>query len=183
MIIVVKRSAQVRPVHRGPRFSVEAVSWRDGQGRALEREVVRHPGAVLIVPLLDEDRLVLIGNFRVAVNERLWELPAGTLEPPEPPLDAARRELEEETGYRAAEVLPLGQFYTSPGFCDELMHVFTARGLEKVGQRLEAGEDIEVRIVGRDEALGMIADGSIRDGKTIAGLHLLLCRGAAGHHR
>lgn len=177
MIIAMSRSAQARPVHRGRLFSVEALTWRDGAGRELERDVVRHPGAVLVVPQLDDDRLVLIGNFRVAVNERLWELPAGTLEPPEPPLEAARRELVEETGYRAARVEPLGSFYTSPGFCDELMHVFVARGLEHVGQRLEAGEDIEVRIVRRDEALRMIREGRIRDGKTIAGLHLLLCRG------
>jgi ADP-ribose pyrophosphatase len=142
----------------------------------VSREVVRHPGAVLIVPRLDGDRLALVRNYRVAVMQRLWELPAGTLEPGEPPEIAAARELEEETGYRAARIEHLGDFYTSPGFCDELMRVYTAEKLEFVGQRLEPHEDIEVGVVTVDEALAMIDDGRIIDGKTIAALYLWMRR-------
>ncbi len=160
-------------VHRpfkGRLFKVEVLEWADDQGRTIRREVVRHPGAVLIVPRLDGDRLVLVRNYRVAVNERLWELPAGTLEAGEAPRDAAGRELEEETGYRAARIEHLSDFYTSPGFCDELMRVFVADDLHPVGQRLEPGEDIDVETVPVAEALAMIDDGRIRDGKTIAAL-------------
>ncbi len=160
----------VHTPHEGRLFDVQVLSWTDPQGRRIRREVVRHPGAVLIVGQLEPDRLVLVRNYRIAVDRRLWELPAGTLEPGEEPAAAAARELEEETGYRPAAVRELGSFYTSPGFCDELMRVFVADGLEPVGQRLEPGEEIEVEIVGRDDALAMIDDGRIRDGKTIAGL-------------
>ena len=142
----------------------------------VSREVVRHPGAVLIVPRLDGDRLALVRNYRVAVMQRLWELPAGTLEPGEPPEIAAGRELEEETGYRAARIEHLGDFYTSPGFCDELMRVYTAEKLEFVGQRLEPHEDIEGGVVTVDEAMAMIDDGRIIDGKTIAALYLWMRR-------
>ncbi|MEE8460170.1 MAG: NUDIX hydrolase [Phycisphaerales bacterium] len=161
-------------VHRpyqGRLLAVEVVS------RGLvSREVVRHPGAVLIVPQLDGNRLALVRNYRVAVKQRLWELPAGTLEPGERPQIAAGRELEEETGYRAAVIEHLGDFYTSPGFCDELMRVFTAERLEFVGQRLEPHEDIEVGVVTVDEAIAMIDDGRIIDGKTIAALYLWMRR-------
>ena len=162
-------------VHRlfeGSLFAVEVLQWADDQGRTIRREVVRHPGAVLIVPRLDGDRLVLVRNYRVAVDDRLWEFPAGTLEAGEPPQDAAARELREETGYRANRIEHLSDFYTSPGFCDELMRVFTADELEFVGQRLEPHEDIEVGVVDVDEALAMVDDGRIMDAKTIAALHL-----------
>ncbi len=161
-------------VHRpyqGRLLAVEVVRWG-----LVSREVVRHPGAVLIVPQLDGDRLALVRNYRVAVKQRLWELPAGTLEPGERPQIAAGRELEEETGYRAAVIEHLGDFYTSPGFCDELMRVFTAERLEFVGQRLEPHEDIEVGVVTVDEAIAMIDDGRIIDGKTIAALYLWMRR-------
>jgi ADP-ribose pyrophosphatase len=161
-------------VHRpyqGRLLAVEVLSRGE-----VSREVVRHPGAVLIVARLDGDRLALVRNYRVAVMQRLWELPAGTLEPGEPPEIAAGRELEEETGYRAARIEHLGDFYTSPGFCDELMRVYTAEKLEFVGQRLEPHEDIEVGVVTVDEALAMIDDGRIIDGKTIAALYLWMRR-------
>ena len=124
-------------MHRGRVFSVEVLELRDRDGRIIERDIVRHPGAVLVVPLLPGDRLVMIRNFRVAVQKELWEFPAGKLESGEPPIQAAGRELEEETGYLATRIERLGDFYTSPGFADELMHVFLADGLKKVGQRLK----------------------------------------------
>lgn len=166
---------QSRMVHQGKVFGVEVRNWQDARGRNLEKAIVRHPGAVLIVPVLDANRLVMIRNYRVAVDQRLWEFPAGTLEPSEPPAEAAARELEEETGYRAATVMPLARFYTSPGFADELMHVFRAEQLQRMGQRLEAGEDIEVRVVEVEEALRLVDEGELMDGKSIAAL-LLWCR-------
>jgi ADP-ribose pyrophosphatase len=162
-------------VHQGKVFGVEVRTWQDARGRTLQKDIARHPGAVLIVPVLDANRLVMIRNYRVAVDQRLWEFPAGTLEPPEPPADAAARELEEEAGYRAATINPLARFYTSPGFADELMHVFVGEQLQRVGQRLEAGEDIEVRVVEVEEALRLVDEGKLMDGKSIAAL-LLWCR-------
>ncbi len=166
--------------HRGRLFSVQVLTWTDGAGRTVRREVVRHPGAVLVVPILPDGRIVMIRNHRVAVGGRLWELPAGTLEAGEDPARAAARELQEETGYRAGSVERLAEFYTSPGFCDELMRVFVARGLEPVERRLEPGEDIEVEILAPPAVLSMIERGEIKDGKSIAALLLWARRRDAG---
>jgi ADP-ribose pyrophosphatase len=135
---------------------------------------------VVIVPWLDDGRLVLIRNERVAAGQELLELPAGTLEPGEAPRDAACRELAEETGYRPGRLRPLVEFFTTPGFCDELIQVFEAADLEAVGQHLDPGERIEVQVVTRAEALAMIDDGRIRDGKTIAAILLSDRRRDAG---
>lgn len=160
----------VETVHEGSLFKVEALSWTDARGRAIRREVVRHPGAVVIVPALDADNLIMIRNYRIAVDDRLWEFPAGKLEPNEQPELAAVRELEEETGYTAQHIRKLGEFYTSPGFANELMHAYVAEELTHVGQRLEAGEDIHVEVIPRSDALKMVHDGRLRDGKSIAAL-------------
>jgi ADP-ribose pyrophosphatase len=167
MITAMPDATTVHRPYVGRLFAVEVVS----RG-TVTREVVRHPGAVLIVPRLDEDRLVLVRNYRIAVADRLWEFPAGTLEKGEAPEAAAGRELEEETGYRAARIRHLAEFYTSPGLSDELMRVFAADELEFVGQRLEPHEDIQVGVVSIDETMSMIDDGRIIDGKTIAAMHL-----------
>jgi ADP-ribose pyrophosphatase len=127
---------------------------------------------VTIVAVDAQDKLAMVRNFRVAVGDWLLELPAGKLERGEEPRLAAGRELEEETGYAAKEVTALGSFYTSPGFADELMHVFLAEDLSFVGQRLEPGETIQAELVGVDEVWAMIRDGRIRDGKTIAAMTL-----------
>ena len=163
---------QTRTVYGGNLFNVEVKSWTDARGRGISREIVRHPGAVVIVPALDRDRLVMIRNHRVAVDEELLELPAGKLEPGEESARAAERELEEETGYAAGAIAPLGEFYTSPGLTDELMRAFVASDLRPVGQRLEAGERIRVEIMDRAEVMRRIDGGEIRDGKTIAALML-----------
>lgn len=154
-------------IHRGAVFAVERVAFRDDRGRELVRDVVRHPGAVTVVPVLDDGRLVMIRNWRITVADWLDEFCAGKLERGEDPAAAALRELEEETGYRAARIRKVGTFLTSPGFADERMHVFEARGLEPVPRRLEEGEQIEVAVRTEAELERMIADGRMQDGKTL----------------
>ena len=161
-------AVSIETTHRGRLFRVDVLAYTDENGRDVTREVVRHPGAVVIVPVLGADRLVLIRNYRIAVDDRLWELPAGKLEPGEDPQHAAGRELQEETGHRADRIRPLGSFFTSPGFADEIIHAFIAEDLTFVGQSLEPGEEIEAAELDVAEVLAMIADGCIRDGKTIA---------------
>jgi len=139
-------------------------------GQLHVRDTVRHPGAVTIVPVFDDGRVCLIRNFRLSVGATLVELPAGTLEPGEPPLVTAHRELEEETGYRAREIEPLAEFWMSPGILDERMYLYVARGLTPGETHLDAGEEIETLVVGWDEALEMIDRGTIQDAKSIAGL-------------
>ena len=157
----------VRTIHRGRVFSVEEVRYRTEGGAELLRDVVRHPGAVTVIPVLGDGRLVMIRNWRVAVGGWLDEFCAGKLEPGEDPAVAAARELEEETGHAAGAVRKVGTFFTSPGFADERMHVFEATDLRAVPRRLEEGERIEVVVRTVAEVERMVQDGSIQDGKTI----------------
>jgi len=152
------------------RFRVERIFEQRRDGTVASREVVRHPGAVAVLPLLTGDRVCLIRNFRPAVNRTLIEVPAGTLEPNEPPLITAARELHEETGYQAERLIPLAEFYLSPGILDERMHAFVATGLTAGPPQREPGERIENLEVDLSEALEMIARGEIVDAKTIVTL-------------
>lgn len=147
-------------------------------GAPLVRDVVRHPGAVTVVALRDDGMLVLVRNNRFAVAERLLEFCAGKLEPGEDPAEAAGRELEEETGYAAGRLEPLGTFYTSPGFTDERMHVYLATGLTPVPQRLEPDEDLEVAILAPDDLRTLISRGEVADGKTLGAYLLWQLRGS-----
>ncbi len=160
----------------GTRFSVERRRVRLPDGTALTREVVVHPGAVVILPVLDAKRIVMIRNLRHSVGEELLELPAGTLEPGERVEHTAARELIEETGYRARSIEPLGCFYTSPGVMTELMHAYVAFDLECVGQSLEPGECISTEIVEVVRVRDMLANSELRDGKTIAALGLYIAK-------
>ncbi len=134
------------------------------------KEAVIHPGAALILPIVDDDNIIMIKNYRFVVDETLWELPAGILEPDEPPIETAKRELIEETGYRAKSIEPLTTFYTTPGICDEIMHAYVAKDLEFVGQNLDEFEEIEVVIVSWTKVKGMINHGEIMDGKSLLAL-------------
>jgi len=138
----------------------------------VSQEIILHPGAVAIIALVDADHLCLIKNRRITVGRHLVELPAGTLEVGEEPQAAARRELREETGYLADEIILLGECFMSPGVLREQMFFFVARGLTPGSPILEEDEQIETQVVSRSEAMMMATDGRICDAKTIVGLLL-----------
>jgi folate-binding protein YgfZ len=153
-----------------PRFRVVRVPQPCRDGSVRERQVVLHPGSVVVLPLVTEDTVCLIEVLRVAVGQTLLELPAGTLDREESLAAAAARELAEETGYRAGRIEPAGAFWVSPGILRERMHLFVARELTPGDQALEPGEMIKTRIVAWRDAVAMCVDGRIEDAKTIAGI-------------
>ncbi len=166
-------------LYTGKRFTLEIHHLdRDTDGHRTKREVIVHPGSVVVLPLLDDGKtILLIRNYRYAVRKYLYELPAGTLEKGEDPINCAGRELQEEVGHLATRLKSIGSFYASPGITSEKMYAFLATGLKKTVQKLEEGEDIEVTPTTIDEALRMIDTGEIEDGKTIAALLMYLRMG------
>lgn len=159
----------MRVVYRGRAFAVGVieVAAPRGGGR-MRREIVRHGPSVVILARDAAGRVLLERQLRYAVGERLWELPAGGVEPGEAPLAAGKRELLEETGFRARRWRRLGRFYSSPGFVDEEMHLYLAEGLAPGPRRLEADEEIASRWFTPAEMRGLIAAGKIHDAKTLA---------------
>ena len=164
----------VRQIYEGRLVNLRVERVTLPNGATVDLELMSHPGASAVVAVDDARRVTLIRQYRYAAGGWLWELPAGVLDAPdEPPADCAARELQEEVGLRARELRPLGAMFTTPGFCNERIHLFLARGLERVGHAHGHDEVIdEIRDVPLDEALAMIARGEIVDGKTIAGLHM-----------
>lgn len=141
-------------------------------GTTLHRDVVLHPGAVAILPLVDSDHVCLIRNHRPIVGETLWEIPAGTLEPGEAPEAAAVRELIEETGYQAGRWRKLTTFIPSPGVLSEQTHLFVAEELRPGDMKLEMDEQIEPHILPWKEVVTWACDGVIRDAKTLIAVFL-----------
>jgi ADP-ribose pyrophosphatase len=136
-------------------------------GSVITRDLVIHPGAVAILPLVDAEHVCLVRNYRAAVGDTLLEIPAGTLEPAEAPDTAAQRELAEETGYRAAQWRKLGVFYPSPGVLSEQMHLYVATGLTPGPMHLEKDEKLEPQVVPWSQVVAWAHDGTIRDAKTL----------------
>ncbi len=142
-------------------------------GRTITREVVQHPGAVVIACQPEPDLIVLVKQYRYALNRHLIELPAGRLEKDELPLAAAKRELKEETGYQEGIWRQLGNIYSAPGFCDELLHVYHACAVSLAEKCTDHDEETEVIVAPVKQVWGLILAGEISDAKTIAGLAMM----------
>jgi ADP-ribose pyrophosphatase len=170
--VVLSRTA----VHKGRVLDIGVERVRLPSGVETDLEMIRHPGAAAIVPLTARGEILMLHQFRHAVGGMIWEIPAGTLAPREEPLGCAHRELEEETGMRAAELVDLGYILPAPGYTDERIHLFLARGLTSATQKLDVDEVIsEIRPVPVAEVLESIAAAELIDAKSV----VAICRAQA----
>jgi ADP-ribose pyrophosphatase len=162
-----------RVVHTAPVFRVTSDEVIEPSGVKVRRDIIRHPGSVVILALDErkkEPSVLLIRQYRYAANQELWELPAGRIDPGEDALTAAKRELAEETGYSASEWKLALHYYSSPGFLDETMSLFAARDLLKGRATLEEDEFITCKLVPLGKAVQWVMSGKLKDGKAIAGV-------------
>jgi len=162
-----------RVIHKGPIVTLHAGNVMLDNGKLAYREVITHSGGVVIVPVLGSD-VILIRQFRIALEKEVLELPAGKLEVDEPPLQCAQRELEEEIGYKAERMTLASEYYSSVGYANEKAYVFLAFDLQKTEQRLEEDERIVVEKYPISEIKTMLKERIIEDAKTIIGLRELL---------
>ena len=164
-----------RLLQQGAVVSMHEVQLRSPDGEPMDRDVVRHPGAVSVVPLHDDQTVTLVRQFRTPLERYVLEVPAGKRDvADEPPIQTARRELAEEVGFEALEFVKLIELDHSPGFCDEINHIFVATGITEGDARVDGPEESHMTThrVPLDDALSMIALGEISDAKTVVGLLL-----------
>lgn len=160
-----------REIHKGRVLDIGVERVRLPSGVETDLEMIRHPGAAAIVPLTEFGEILLVHQFRHAADGMLWEVPAGTLAPGEAPLACAHRELEEETGMRASELIELGHILPAPGYTNERIHLFLGRGLSPATQKLDADEVItEVRPVPVAEIMRQVASGELADAKSVVAI-------------
>ncbi len=158
--------------YRGRIINVKLDEVELPSGNKSHREVVEHPGAVAVIAENDEGRLVLVQQFRYPTGETLLEIPAGKLEPGEPPEECARREMIEETGYRIGKIELLSRIYTTPGFCNEVIYIYRGHDLQYIGTPEGSGdadeeENLMPVLIHKQEAITKIKSGEINDAKTI----------------
>ncbi|MDR0716427.1 MAG: NUDIX hydrolase [Azoarcus sp.] len=165
---------QARRVFDGILLKVDRDRVRLPDGREVLREYIRHPGAVAVIAQHADGRIIFERQFRHPLRRAFLELPAGKIDPGEEPLAAARRELREETGFKAADWRRLGVMHPCIGYSDEHIEIFLARGLHETGQQWDEGEFLELLAFTPGEAVTAIRDGRITDGKTITALFLAL---------
>jgi len=157
-------------IFKGAVFDVERDRLREENGIEIIREVVRHPGGAGALPLFDDGRVALVKQYRHPACRELLEIPAGRIEDGETPEMCAAREMEQETGFRAGRIEKLAEFYTTPGFCEEKLHVYLATDLTPSSQALDHDELVEVVYLPLAEAARMVERGGIEDSKTIIAL-------------
>lgn len=163
-----------RTIRHGRVFDITLENVTFPNGFTVDLEILRHPGASAIVPLIGVDKVVMLRQYRHAVGDYMWEIPAGTFDGKEDPLVCARRELTEETGYTAGAWERLGAITPVPGYSDERIHLFLARDLLPATQALDKDELLEVYPLPLSEVVTMIMEGRIEDAKTIAGIFFTL---------
>ena len=161
-----------KTIHKGSVYDLVSENITLENGVTRDFEFIHHPGATAIVPMLNENQIILINQYRHALRKFIWEIPAGTLTPRETAINCARRELIEETGYSAQEWEQLAEITTVPGYSDECIYIYLASDLEPARQSLDSDEILNVHTLKFEEALNMIRSGEIQDSKTITGLFL-----------
>ncbi len=170
-----QRTLSSETLFSGRVFSVHSDRVRLPHGPEAVMDVIRHPASVVLLPMPDPDHIVLIRQYRYAIDNWIWELPAGSVDPGETPAQAAARECHEEVGLAPVQLERLGAFYPTPGFCDELMLFFKLTGLEQPDHAAQADEDedIEVQVVTLADARRLVLTGDVVDMKTAFGLTLI----------
>ena len=169
-MIYEEKSIRSETVFAGRIITVRVDTVLMPDGREATREIVDHPGGVCVVAVTDDEKAVLVKQFRKPVERAIWEIPAGKLEHGEDPLECGIRELEEETGYRADEFISLGHMLPTPGFANETIYVYLARNLRKTSARLDPDEYLDVLEFPFNQVLDMIKNNEINDGKTVFGI-------------
>lgn len=168
----IEKTLNVEQVYKGHIINLEKVEIELPDGRKASRDIVRHPGASMIIPILDDGRIILVRQYRKAIEKISLELPAGKLDAGEEPIVCAERELEEETGYTTEDIKHLISIDTTPGFTDEVIHIFIAKGLKLGKMNPDSDEFIEYETYTIDELINMVMSGQITDAKSIIGIFL-----------
>ena len=161
-------------IHRGSVYNLLRENVTLDNGVTTDMEFIEHPGATAIVPIFNDSQILLLKQYRHALRQHIWEIPAGTLDPQEEVIDCAKRELIEETGYSAEQWQKLGEITPVPGYSDERIHIYLAANLQPAEQDLDEDEIIRVHKVKFSEAVEMIENGKIQDAKSISGLYMAL---------
>lgn len=172
--MILEKTLSSKALYEGRHFSFKTDVVELPNGKRTTREIVDHPGAVAVIPFLPDGRIVLVKQYRYALQTDLLEIPAGTLEKGEKPLDCALRELKEETGYEANILNRIMSCYVAPGYSNELIHFYVASELRKADSRMELDEAITVERIKLEQVLKMIRENIIVDAKTVAGILVYL---------
>jgi ADP-ribose pyrophosphatase len=174
-----EETLETKPIFQGRMIALQVDTVRLPNGETATREIVRHPGAVAVVAL-HQDKMLVVEQYRKPVERVQVEIPAGKLEPGEDPMEAAVRELEEETGYRAKNLKHLQSFSTSPGFAEEIVHLYFADDLEKGEVHLDDEEFLTCEAITLEQAWEYIREGRICDAKTLMAVYIWQLRASTG---
>lgn len=168
-----EKTLKIEKIFNGRLLKVNKLKVKLPNGNKASREIISHPGAVAIIPILSNKKIIFVKQFRKAIEKQLLEIPAGTLEPKEKPFLCAQRELIEETGFKAKKISRILEFYPAPGYTSEKIAIFKATNLIKVGSKNEPDEFIKICIMGKKDIKKLYKKGKIKDSKTLIGLYAL----------